>query len=96
MLMAVPNQISPSQLHTSLILHKQLQTNINLSLMHTGQLQMPASLHSRYQNADQQNSAELKQQGVLFPREMSSRCSMDLCLADAQAYIQPWKLSEKA
>lgn len=55
--MVVPNQISLLQLHTSLIFNEQLQTNTNLPLVCTGELQISASQQSRYQNADQQKPA---------------------------------------
>lgn len=64
--MAPSNQISLLQLHASPILHKQLNPHINLPLMLTGQLQISASLHGRYQNADQHKPAELNQERVNF------------------------------
>lgn len=83
--MAVPNQTFLPQLHTSLIFHKELQININLPLMHTGQLQISASLHSRFRNAEQQKPAELKQEKSFIPKRdviQMLNVGLDLYLAD--------------
>lgn len=74
MLIALPNQISLLRSHASLIVHEQLKTNTNLPLRHTGQLEISASLHTRYQNADQQKPDELNQErGNFIPK----RCYID-------------------
>lgn len=59
--------------------------------MLTGQLQISASLHGRYQNADQHKPAELNQERVNFipKRDVMQMLNVDpnLCRADVQAYI---------
>lgn len=66
--------------------------------MQTGKLQISASLHSRYQNADQQKPAELKQEKSFIQKRcyIDVECSLNIYLADVQAYIQPQKVSEKS
>jgi len=64
--LALPNQVFLLQSLPSLIFHKQPILNINLPLLHTGQLWISASLHTSYQNADQQKLAELNQERAHF------------------------------